>query len=159
MCIRDRSYDGGPGRDEITVKVGKPPLGHPYRSIVLDLARGRYDADRQRIPTPGFEDADLVANGNLARADLYVVRGTDGDNRLTTFLGTRTGLFPPAILRGRAGDDELEGSRGDDPLDGGPGRDLGVGERGTDTCVSIDCLLYTSPSPRDRQKSRMPSSA
>ena len=26
--------------------------------------------------------------------------------------------------------------------------------------VSIDtCLLYTSPSPRDRQKSRMPSSA
>ena len=25
--------------------------------------------------------------------------------------------------------------------------------------VSKDCLLYTSPSPRDRQKSRMPSSA
>ena len=24
---------------------------------------------------------------------------------------------------------------------------------------SKDCLLYTSPSPRDRQKSRMPSSA
>ena len=26
-------------------------------------------------------------------------------------------------------------------------------------CLSIPCLLYTSPSPRDRQKSRMPSSA
>ena len=25
--------------------------------------------------------------------------------------------------------------------------------------VATDCLLYTSPSPRDRQKSRMPSSA
>ena len=25
--------------------------------------------------------------------------------------------------------------------------------------LSNDCLLYTSPSPRDRQKSRMPSSA
>ena len=25
--------------------------------------------------------------------------------------------------------------------------------------VNTDCLLYTSPSPRDRQKSRMPSSA
>ena len=25
--------------------------------------------------------------------------------------------------------------------------------------ASSDCLLYTSPSPRDRQKSRMPSSA
>ena len=26
-------------------------------------------------------------------------------------------------------------------------------------CTSQPCLLYTSPSPRDRQKSRMPSSA
>ena len=26
-------------------------------------------------------------------------------------------------------------------------------------CFDIICLLYTSPSPRDRQKSRMPSSA
>ena len=26
-------------------------------------------------------------------------------------------------------------------------------------CIIISCLLYTSPSPRDRQKSRMPSSA
>ena len=26
-------------------------------------------------------------------------------------------------------------------------------------CPDCDCLLYTSPSPRDRQKSRMPSSA
>ena len=25
--------------------------------------------------------------------------------------------------------------------------------------ITRDCLLYTSPSPRDRQKSRMPSSA
>ena len=28
-----------------------------------------------------------------------------------------------------------------------------------DTDVIYSCLLYTSPSPRDRQKSRMPSSA
>ena len=28
-----------------------------------------------------------------------------------------------------------------------------------DWAVIWDCLLYTSPSPRDRQKSRMPSSA
>ena len=29
----------------------------------------------------------------------------------------------------------------------------------TDTLTNNSCLLYTSPSPRDRQKSRMPSSA
>ena len=28
-----------------------------------------------------------------------------------------------------------------------------------DTTLRLVCLLYTSPSPRDRQKSRMPSSA
>ena len=30
---------------------------------------------------------------------------------------------------------------------------------GTPLPTTITCLLYTSPSPRDRQKSRMPSSA
>ena len=38
-----------------------------------------------------------------------------------------------------------------------------AGESGmtrTEICSRFDiCLLYTSPSPRDRQKSRMPSSA
>ena len=38
-----------------------------------------------------------------------------------------------------------------------------LGGGGGDFCdvlvVLRDCLLYTSPSPRDRQKSRMPSSA
>ena len=32
-------------------------------------------------------------------------------------------------------------------------------ETGRETTWSYACLLYTSPSPRDRQKSRMPSSA
>ena len=29
----------------------------------------------------------------------------------------------------------------------------------TESFKATDCLLYTAPSPRDRQKSRMPSSA
>ena len=32
-------------------------------------------------------------------------------------------------------------------------------ERDEDRAMAGTCLLYTSPSPRDRQKSRMPSSA
>ena len=31
--------------------------------------------------------------------------------------------------------------------------------RGSMYCEGPSCLLYTSPSPRDRQKARMPSSA
>ena len=31
--------------------------------------------------------------------------------------------------------------------------------RGTQAMVGVVCLLYTSPSPRDRTRSRMPSSA
>ena len=40
-----------------------------------------------------------------------------------------------------------------------------IGNKGYNLCLMhgmdlpIPCLLYTSPSPRDRQKSRMPSSA
>ena len=33
------------------------------------------------------------------------------------------------------------------------------GEENKNQGTHISCLLYTSPSPRDRQKSRMPSSA
>ena len=44
-----------------------------------------------------------------------------------------------------------------------PGCELCRGERrkdkASDEALPLDCLLYTSPSPRDRQKSRMPSSA
>ena len=32
-------------------------------------------------------------------------------------------------------------------------------KNGGDFVLRIDCLLYTSPSPRDRTRSRMPSSA
>ena len=36
---------------------------------------------------------------------------------------------------------------------------VGTIESAQNDDVVITCLLYTSPSPRDRQKSRMPSSA
>ena len=37
--------------------------------------------------------------------------------------------------------------------------DFGLDTWKPETLLYINCLLYTSPSPRDRQKSRMPSSA
>ena len=58
-----------------------------------------------------------------------------------------TGMFDLFCDRPRVRNGELT------VLGGKPVRDL---DRGVEI---IDCLLYTSPSPRDRQKSRMPSSA
>ena len=46
-----------------------------------------------------------------------------------------------------------------------PIEQINASDLGVDTSPRVeqtkveDCLLYTSPSPRDRQKSRMPSSA
>ena len=40
-----------------------------------------------------------------------------------------------------------------------PGKRLYLLSTGTGLAPFMSCLLYTSPSPRDRQKSRMPSSA
>ena len=44
-------------------------------------------------------------------------------------------------------------------LDNGVDGIVALGSLGEAATLSFDCLLYTSPSPRDRQKSRMPSSA
>ena len=40
-----------------------------------------------------------------------------------------------------------------------PGVSVPAEDGRADRAPTMDCLLYTSPSPRDRQKSRMPSSA
>ena len=41
----------------------------------------------------------------------------------------------------------------------GTGFDLGIAVAVLAACEELPCLLYTSPSPRDRTRSRMPSSA
>ena len=61
-------------------------------------------------------------------------------------------------------DDEAIGSMGivqaSDKLKGEPGSKVKLKiYRDSGEIKELTCLLYTSPSPRDRQKSRMPSSA
>ena len=93
--------------------------------------------------------------------------GAEGDDTLIGGGGADT-------LIGGAGDDVLVGGGGTDIIDGGDGIDtnsfagIGIGVTATlnadgsgtaDYGQVNDCLLYTSPSPRDRTRSRMPSSA
>ena len=54
----------------------------------------------------------------------------------------------PTFISAGFGADEIRGGSLQNEIQGGPGPDVIYG-----------CLLYTSPSPRDRTRSRMPSSA
>ena len=74
-----------------------------------------------------------ASNGNLQPWKLYVTQGK-ARQRLSA-----------AILKAM------------DEGDNGPGAEYNVYPK--EFTAVYDCLLYTSPSPRDRQKSRMPSSA
>ena len=89
------------------------------------------------------------------------IDGTPGDDTLN-------GTADADVINGFAGDDVINGLGGDDIICGGAGNDRILGDSGDDIIVGgpgFDhlegnaCLLYTSPSPRDKRQSRMPSSA
>src|SRR5665811_31817 len=74
-------------------------------------------------------------------------RGSLGDESHVKYLSRlRVPEFAPHVLLGLEYERKGRGRRG---LDSGRPRQRGYGS----------CLLYTSPSPRDRTRSRMPSSA
>src|SRR5674476_1637138 len=77
--------------------------------------------------------------------------------------GPRPGLQhldEPAWISSTSGKDRCDLLPGQ-ALDGCPSQDRWPASLSTRYLIPLfsDCLLYTSPSPRDRQKSRMPSSA
>ena len=60
---------------------------------------------------------------------------------------------------GAKGEPGSKGQKGEVGLTGSTGQKGDKGQKGDVEAQGNNCLLYTSPSPRDRQKSRMPSSA
>ena len=78
---------------------------------------------------------------------MATINGDDTDNVLN-------GTADADDITGGAGNDTINAGGGDDVVDGGSST-----LTNTDLFLDWTCLLYTSPSPRDRQKSRMPSSA
>ena len=135
--------------------------GQANRATVLDLALRRY-AQRARRPGLLFLLSDLFSPGDvrdgltalLARGyEVVVLHGLTPDEPAPKLAG---------LLRrqpNHPGSDNLQAvgfktgvNLADDVLGDGVGFD--DGESAFD-----GCLLYTSPSPRDRTRSRMPSSA
>ena len=83
--------------------------------------------------------ADTLGTDILGTIGDDILNGTNGDDVITTLTGNDT-------VNAGAGDDLITiDADGTGFIDGGDGFDL--------------CLLYTSPSPRDKRQSRMPSSA
>ena len=107
---------------------------HPDRPDVLSRYRVRIEADRTLYPV-------LLSNGNLIRAGVL-----DSDSRRHEAIWDDP--FPkPSYLFALVAGDLREV------------RDRFTTASGREVALRLHCLLYTSPSPRDKRQSRMPSSA
>ena len=142
------------------VIVFKNVSAHPLRvalavsCIVLSACGGRNDDPSEDVDesSGGLSQGALVESpvGTDGADDNSNAESTDDSNIIDGSGDADTGNSSD-----NAGEtDSLESSAGDsvvitDPTGGGENTDDSDGT----------CLLYTSPSPRDRQKSRMPSSA
>ena len=93
----------------------------------------------------------------VERANFAAVAGLAAQAPNVTYA---LGIHPICVPQ--AQDDDLDALRAAVEAAMGDRNFVGMGEIGLDFFIPQlcePCLLYTSPSPRDRQKSRMPSSA
>ena len=119
-----------------------PILGTQYSSI--DLAE---DRDRFR---------DLLIKLNLKQAESGIAKSFNSAVKIARKIGLPVVVRPSYVLGGRA----MEIVHDEDQLKKFIKQAFDASENNPILIDKfIDCLLYTSPSPRDRQKSRMPSSA
>ena len=94
-----------------------------------------------------FDDVEVIPPLDL----------TIEDGEFTVFVGP-SGCGKSTLLRLIAGLEDV--TSGSIQIDGKEAADLPPAKRGLSMVFqSYACLLYTSPSPRDKRQSRMPSSA
>ena len=138
----------GCGRRPAAIAETQPGAGMKEGRTMKEHRSGRW--------TPGLSEAEKATLFAIARETLkWAVEGRRGAfdfgrYALTPLLKAETATFVTLKIKGH-----LRGCIGSlsptDPLY------LSVHENAINAALS--CLLYTSPSPRDRTRSRMPSSA
>ena len=116
----------------MTIKLGIDIGGSGIKAAKVDLDTGKFVSEKHRIVTPDPATPDGVADVARQLVEFHEWTGPVG-------IGF-PGVVQNGVIRTAA---NLDKSWID--VDG--------------DALFTDCLLYTSPSPRDRQKSRMPSSA
>ena len=158
MCIRDRFHHGGPFRQAVLDGVLDPlrtiQIGIRGASEYLwefSYASGMSVIHAEEVQALGTDA--IVQRARAIAGDGPVYLSFDIDSLDPAFapgtgtpeIGGLTTREVQAILCGLAGLNFVGG----DVVEVAPQYDA----------TTNTCLLYTSPSPRDRQKSRMPSSA
>ena len=178
MCIRDSIYTNGPTQDEREASQNQGLLLQANDRLVLcsdGLIKEQRDGAGPFVP--GEEMARLVGQrAPAAAAEALVARAISrrADDNVSAVVvempGSKRAVgFPPALLYGLLGLAALlvVGALAFFLLRGGGGEAPPPVAEATQpeataavvTAESTPCLLYTSPSPRDRTRSRMPSSA
>eukprot|EP01017_Pseudomicrothorax_dubius_P022314 TRINITY_DN24106_c0_g1_i1.p1 TRINITY_DN24106_c0_g1~~TRINITY_DN24106_c0_g1_i1.p1 ORF type:complete len:164 (-),score=13.06 TRINITY_DN24106_c0_g1_i1:39-530(-) len=163
MCIRDREYcEGGNLSSYLESKPGQRLSPKEAYEIFDQLVNGYKDLHKLKIVHRDIKDANiLLKEGKWKISDFGLSRITQ-ENKEVLQSRVGTPLFSPyQILTGQKYTSKCDMWSmgillykmlyGDVPFHGNNTIDLAQSVR--------SCLLYTSPSPRDRQKSRMPSSA
>ena len=94
---------------------------------------------------------------NCQKGEQWLLLGQSGSGK-TTLLHLLGGLLSPTEGMVQVGDTILK-KLSTAELDKFRGKHIGIIFQKAHFVRALSCLLYTSPSPRDRTRSRMPSSA
>ena len=153
--------------EKINKDIFNPLLNDPEFDEDEEAKRARGLPDLEQEPIPHEDDARGPADTGLSSL-FHELPGPVHDEPIGAPLASDEGVVAEAsglqhFRHGLASDDKIyrndHGERVKLDKRGKPYRVDADGIRKLPTHRPEGCLLYTSPSPRDRQKSRMPSSA
>ena len=174
MCIRDSSYVdalAGSGNTKVTlIDTAQVSAG---QDGILDILKANYVTNLENFNagdrlyfrlhdtdiTHEFVEITLVGETLKDRETVQLFQSMEEGTRIYPVEGTFFGLIQTAYTTQPQGNDGVLQVQGTERIKAIYIDELqSTGETNVefhDTC----CLLYTSPSPRDRTRSRMPSSA
>ena len=159
------------GRPAPFIVWTKSPLANIFAKVLCDEILGLTTPDRV---FKSIRTSDQILWNNIGRSVINSLVGVTTDFTVVNKDGLEELIKDGKLWRafGQRDDQGVDGSKSiienslhyairksPDFINRSPDSSLAGETIWRDICEAITCLLYTSPSPRDRQKSRMPSSA
>ena len=153
MCIRDRHTSGCHGKPRYWLPAGKCD---PGETLVEAAVRSCAEDTHVNVKPMGVLRLMLEPSAKKSLRVILYAEPVDNDPNIVVPKSVPDFHSVGAIWVDPGDLEDLNENeyRNPDPPKFFPGV-----EEGTIKAHHLDCLLYTSPSPRDRTRSRMPSSA